>query len=276
MHDGKGESLALTARWTAGARAVESAREDRLFCDPWAPALAGPEGMEWVGRQGGGGILMAIRTRYFDDFLQEAAFHLGLRQVVILAAGLDTRAYRLPWPESTSIFELDQDLVLRYKESVLAAAGAQPACQRTAIATDLTGAWQSALQAAGFNPAEAAVWLLEGFLFYLPGEDITRILGMVSALSAPGSRLGFDVVNNLTLTSPMTSAWVAMQARAGAAWLGGLDDPEGLLAEMGWQANLTQPGAPDAHFDRWTLPVIPVKMPNMPHQWYVTASRLTT
>jgi len=115
--------------------------------------------------------------------------------------------------------------------------------------------------------------LLEGFLFYQPCETIHRILEQVSGLSAPASRIGFDVVNAVTLTSPFTKTWIEMQARSGAPWLGWLDDPETFLAGLGWRAALSQPGAPDAHYQRWTMPVIPVKMPNMPHNWYVTAEK---
>jgi len=266
-------SLASTARWTASARALESAREDRLFNDPWASALAGAEGAQWLERQGGNVAPMIIRTHYFDGFLQKTAYDYGIRQIVIMAAGLDTRAYRLEWPEETRIYEIDQPAVLDYKTQVLQAAGAQPACLRTPIPANLTEPWQAVLEHNGFDPAPPAAWLLEGFLFYLPCETIHRILEQVSGLSAPASRIGFDVVNAVTLTSPFTKTWIEMQARSGAPWLGWLDDPETFLAGLGWRAALSQPGAPDAHYQRWTMPVIPVKMPNMPHNWYVTAEK---
>jgi hypothetical protein len=86
--------------------------------------------------------------------------------------------------------------------------------------------------------------------------------------------MGFDIVNGATFTSPITKAWVEMQAQQGAPWVGFLDDPEAVLSALGWQAQLTQPGAEDANFGRWTLPVIPVKMANMPHNWYVTARKV--
>jgi methyltransferase (TIGR00027 family) len=272
-HDAEKQSLAATARWTAAARAAESARSDCLFSDPWAADLAGEEGAAWFESVGGSVAPMVIRTRFFDEFLQQAVQH-GLRQVVILASGLDTRAYRLNWPAGTRLFELDQAPVLAHKAEIMAAAQAQPRCQRVTIPADLSGPWSAALAAAGFDSFQPTAWLLEGLLFYLPGDAILTILKDVSILAAPGSRLGFDIINSLTLNSPITHAWIEMQARAGAPWLGALDDPETLLAELGWQAALTQPGAPDAHYQRWKLPVIPVKMPNMPHQWYVTAEKI--
>lgn len=269
--DAVNQALGATARWTAAARAAESAREDRLFFDQWAEPLAGVEGMAWLQQRGGNVAAMVIRTRYFDDFLQSAVSSGSIRQVVILAAGLDTRAYRMDWPAGTRMFELDRPEVLLYKQQVLDEAGAQLACERIPVGVDLTGQWQEALLAAEYEPGSPSVWLLEGILFYLPSESIDRILQQVSVHAAPGSRLGFDTINSFTLTSPLTRQWIEMQANAGAPWLGWLDDPEAVLAGLGWQAELTQLGAPDAHFGRWTLPVLPLKMPNMPHSWYVTA-----
>jgi methyltransferase (TIGR00027 family) len=269
-------SLAATALWTASARAFENEREDRLFHDPWAAALAGDAGAQWLARQAGSPLGVApiiIRTRYFDGFLQEAAFQRGLRQLVILAAGLDTRAFRLEWPEGTRLFELDQAPVMEYKDRVLQAAGARPACERRTIPTDLTTSWSQSLIACGYDPKQPSAWLLEGFLFYLSDEAITQILDNVTGLAASGSRLGFDTINSLTLSSPITKTWIEMQAQQGAPWIGSIDDSEAFLEARGWQVSLTQPGAPDAHFGRWTLPVIPVKMPGMPHNWYVTASK---
>ncbi len=266
--------LGLTARWTAGVRAVESRREQPLFEDPWAAALAGAEGAAWIEQRPPQSLIpIIIRTRFFDDFLLQAAGRRGVRQVVILAAGLDTRAFRLSWPAGTRLFEIDQPHVLQYKESVLQAAGAQPACERRAVALDLTAPWENALVQAGFDAKQPAVWLLEGFLFYLPSEQIVQVLDEVSAMAAAGSWLGCDVINELVLTSPWTHAWVQMQDEMGAPWLGALDDPQGFFAQRGWQARLTQAGAPDASYGRWVLPVIPANMPNMPHNWYVTAQK---
>lgn len=219
--------LANTACWTASARAKESEREDRLSNDPWAAALAGEESAQWLARQASSplGIApMIVRTRFFDDFLQDAACQQGIRQVVILGAGLDTRAFRMEWPGGARLFELDQEPVLQYKEQVLQAAGARPARERHTVARDLTELWSDALLAGGYNPQQPSAWLLEGFLFCLPGESITQIINQVSGLAA-----------------------------------------------RGWQASLTQPGAPDANFGRWTPPVFPSTMPGVPHNWHVTA-----
>ncbi|MFN8475804.1 MAG: SAM-dependent methyltransferase [Anaerolineae bacterium] len=268
------ELLASTARWTAAVRAAETARGDRLFDDPWAARLAGEEGAAWIAQRSPQSTLgILLRTRYFDDFLERVTAEHRIRQVVIMAAGFDTRAYRLAWPEGTRFFELDQPEVLADKQEVLDAAGAQPTCSRTAIGVDLAEPWHEPLLQAGFAAGQAAVWLLEGFLFYIPTETLTRLLGDVADFAANGSWLGCDVINSDMLASPLTHAWVEMQAKAGAPWIGILDDPVGFLGSRGWSVTLTQAGQPDANYGRWTFPVIPTTMPNMPHNWFVTAEK---
>jgi methyltransferase (TIGR00027 family) len=267
-------TLGSTARWTAAARALESIREDRLFDDPWATALAGPEGSAWIANRPPESLTpMVLRIRFFDDFLQRITGENSITQVVLLAAGLDTRAFRLNWPEGTSLFELDQPSVLQEKEQILRSAGAHPTCTRHIIETDLTNPWRKHLIESGFDPTKPSAWLLEGFLFYIPTRSITAVLEKVNFLSTRGSWLGFDIINSITLTSPHTRQWIEMQAGSGAPWVGAMDDPVGFLATRGWKAALSQAGAPDANHARWHLPVIPVAMPDMPHNWFVTAQK---
>ena len=269
-------SLGSTARWTAAARACESAREDRLFDDPWAYALAGVEGAVWAANRSPDSLTpIVLRTRYFDDFLQRVTWEDSIRQVVLMAAGLDTRAFRLDWPTGTNIFELDQPEVLQEKEQTLHSAGAKANCARKTIAVDLTGPWKEALIKAGYEASQPSVWLLEGFLFYILTENITQLLDEVNNLSCSGSWLGFDIINSVTLTSPYTRPWIEMQANSGAPWIGSMDDPIGFLTIPGWKTALSQAGAADANHGRWNLPVIPVNMPNMPHNWFVTAQKGT-
>jgi methyltransferase (TIGR00027 family) len=161
------------------------------------------------GRQATVGPII-IRTRYFDDFLKRAIPEAGLRQVAVLGPGLDTRAFRLGWPAELRWFELDQPDVLAYKQAVLEAEGAQPTCQYTVVGVDLGAEWSETLLVHGFDPQTPALWLLEGLLFYLPDETITRILHQVNNLAAPGSMLAFDIINHITLTSPLTRAWIEM------------------------------------------------------------------
>ncbi len=260
-----------TACWTAAVRARESRREDRLFQDPWAEALAGEKGASWIAqRTEDGTITMALRTRYFDDFLEQVLSD-QIRQVVLLAAGFDTRAFRLKWPAGACVFEMDQPFVMDYKETVLQSLGATALCERRVIRRDLTGSWKETLVETGFDPAQPSCFLLEGFLFYLPNDTATEIIDSITLLSVPGARLGFDVINSAMLTSPYTRSWVEMQARSGAPWIGTMDDPESFLSSRGWLAALTQAGQPEANHGRWNLPIFPTKMENFPHNWWVTA-----
>ena len=256
-------------------RAGETRRPDRLLDDPWAAALAGPHGEDWLGERAGSPALadMVIRARFFDDFLRRVTGTGEVRQVVLLAAGLDTRGYRLSWPDRVQVFELDQPGVLDRKQDILDGAGARPRCARRAVGADLTGRWTTALLDAGFDPRALSCWLAEGFLFYLPGERIARLLDEVTRLAHAGSWLGFDIVNTATLTHPLTRPWIDMQARLGAPWLGTLDDPAAFLAERGWEATLTQPGEPAASYGRWPFPVPAPGLPGAPRHWLVTARR---
>jgi methyltransferase (TIGR00027 family) len=236
--------------------------------------LAGPEGDEWLKSRSIESIIpIILRTRYFDDYLQRITREKQIRQVILVAAGLDTRAYRLSWPERTIIFELDQASVLEEKEAVLNLVEARPACKRQIVQVDLTGDWSDSLITAGYKPELPSGWLLEGFLFYIPGESIIDLLSTISRLTCSGSCLGFDIVNSITLTHPLTRSWLELQENAGAPWIGTMDDPVAFLAARGWKAALTQAGQPEANHGRWPFPVIPTLMPDMPHNWFVTAEK---
>lgn len=266
-------SLASTARWIAAVRAHESRREDRLFHDPWAAALAGAEGEAWIAGRGNAPALAAItiRARYFDDYLERVTDRHGVRQVVLVAAGFDTRAYRLSWPEGTRVFELEQPEVLGDKERILRAEGARPTCERQAVGADLMRSWTEPLARAGYRRSEPSCWLFEGFLFYLDLDRVSRILDETTAVAATGSWLGFDMPNAITLTHAYTRSWVDMQARMGVPFVATLDDPSTELASRGWIANQVQVGDREANFGRWPYPPIPLEVPDMPRNWLVTA-----
>jgi len=136
----------------------------------------------------------AVRTHYFDGYF-DAAVRAGIRQVVILAAGLDSRAYRLDWPTGTTVFEIDQPKVLDYKTSTLDAHGALPKARRVPVAVDLRDDWPAALLAAGFDPAQPTAWLAEGLLPYLPGDAQDRLFDLATAHSAAGSRIAVEAFN---------------------------------------------------------------------------------
>lgn len=236
------DPLGLTSRWTAAGRARESARPDRLFEDPFAAALAGDEGFALLDEMAPGGrenTTFAVRTRFFDDFLIDAT-STGLRQVVILAAGMDTRAYRLLLPPGISVYEIDQPEVLTAKQQGLAGRSARPVCQWAAVGADLTGDWPPTLLGAGFHPEEPAVFIAEGLLMYLSEPAVHRLLHETGRLAAPGSLLGTDLQSRTSIDHPWMADWLRAMASRGMGWKFGTDDPGGLLEEHGWQAQVTE------------------------------------
>jgi methyltransferase (TIGR00027 family) len=134
---------------------------------------------------------IAVRTRFFDDFFASAAA-AGVRQAAILASGLDTRAYRLPWPPDAVVFEIDQPQVIEFKSGVLASLGAAAAADHRTVAIDLRDDWPTALRDSGFDPTRPTAWIAEGLLIYLPPEAQDRLFDNITALSAPGSRLATE------------------------------------------------------------------------------------
>ena len=199
-------SVGATATAVAASRAIASQGPDPLLDDPFAEPLVRAVGLDSFVRMIDGEVLddddplmnrrtiseqIAVRTRFFDDFFT-AASEAGIRQAVILAAGLDTRGYRLPWPSGTVVFEVDQPEVIAFKTTTLAGLGAVPAAARRTVAIDLRDDWPSALRDAGFDPAQATAWIAEGLLVYLPPEAQDRLFDNITALSAPGSRLATE------------------------------------------------------------------------------------
>ena len=205
------ESVGATALGVAAARAAETARSDALIRDDYAYLLAASAGPAWARMASGDDDWLsddehgrrlhemarnyqAVRTHYFDGYFN-AAVRAGIRQVVILAAGLDSRAYRLDWPAGTTVFEIDQPKVLGYKTSTLDAHGAVPKARRVRVAVDLRDYWTAALIGAGFDPAQPTAWLAEGLLPYLPGDAQDRLFDLVTAHSAAGSQIAVEAFN---------------------------------------------------------------------------------
>ena len=232
------EPVAFTANWVAAARARESARPDALFHDPLAAALAGQEGESWMTSDDDGRVstYVALRTRFFDDELLRATRAMGIRQVVILAAGLDARAYRLPFTKGTRLFELDQPEVLAGKQAILTAAHATPRCARASLGVDLRLPWGEALVAAGFAPAERSAWLVEGLLPYLHEADVRRLFERISALAVLGSTLALDVSGAGAFTSPTFAPHAERMKQRGIEFHYTCDDPVALLDGFGWSA----------------------------------------
>jgi methyltransferase (TIGR00027 family) len=244
--------VALTAFLVAAGRAVDTHRSDALIDDPYAEAFVlaadlpvpmqvrptepvdGSEEESWQMMSG----YMGVRTKFFDDALLRAA-HRGCRQVVLLASGLDSRAYRLDWPAGTRVFELDQPAVLDFKDSVLKEERAVARSDHRSIRVDLREDWATALLRAGFDTDAPTAWLAEGLLPYLPAQAQQSLLSTVDALSAPGSFWGLEEFMIITsgLSDPV---YQRIAARFGLQVLAEVlhdDDrphPTSWLRQQGW------------------------------------------
>ncbi|OBG89015.1 methyltransferase [Mycobacterium sp. NS-7484] len=253
-----GQAVADTGVLVAAIRAAENSRPDRLFTDPFAEKLAGESGQRMladaVAVSGDKSTLqIVVRTRFWDEALLNAV--PPVRQVVILAAGLDARAYRLAWPDGTTVYELDQPAVIAAKAEALA--GDQPRCRRVGIGVDLTEDWTDTLRANGFDPDAPTVWLMEGLLQYLDESAVHALFERVDALSAPGSALLYDIVGKVLLDSVMLAAVREQMSRNGAPWLFGTDSPEQLCEPLGWSAVVTDVAEPGNKWNRWFAPAVP-------------------
>jgi len=204
-------SVGATATMVAAGRAMATKDDRRLIDDPFAEPLVravgipffvdmidgrlqtspfGDAGPERIQAMIAG---MAMRTRFFDEyFIRSTA--AGIRQAVILASGLDSRAYRLAWPQDTVVYEIDQPAVIDFKTAALADLDAEPAAALRTVGIDLRGDWPTALIAAGFDPGKPTAWLAEGLLIYLPPQAQDGLLDTITSLSAPGSAVATEYV----------------------------------------------------------------------------------
>jgi methyltransferase (TIGR00027 family) len=208
-------SVGATATMVAAARAVATRAENPIIHDQYAEPLVRAVGVDFLTRWASGDLnvadvdaddstwklqqmpdAMAARTRFFDAFFADAT-KAGIRQAVILASGLDARAYRLDWPADTTVFEVDQPEVIAFKTQTLSELGASPTADRRTVAIDLRYDWPAALIEAGFDRTQPTAWIAEGLLGYLPPEAQDSLLDNISALSADGSRLATEAIPNL-------------------------------------------------------------------------------
>ncbi|AOS93628.1 class I SAM-dependent methyltransferase [Mycobacterium intracellulare] len=205
---GPAHSVGATATMVAASRAVASKGPDALLDDPLADPLVRAVGLDPFIRIIDGEIdfeddplfnrraraeQITVRTRFFDDFFLDAT-NAGIKQAVILASGLDTRAYRLRWPAGTVVYEIDQPDVIAFKTDTLAGLGAAPTAQRRTISIDLRDDWPAALRDGGFDVTQPTAWSAEGLLPYLPPDAQDRLFDNITALSAPGSRVATEHV----------------------------------------------------------------------------------
>ena len=248
--------VGATATAVAASRAL--ANRAGLIDDAWAEPLVRAVGMEHfqelldapetsddVQRMVHG---MAIRTRYFDDFLRETSHITDIRQTVILASGLDARAYRLPWPAGTVVFEVDQPGVIDFKVSALQSLGARPTAEVRNVGVDLREDWPAALAAHGFDPGRPTAWIAEGLLIYLPPDAQDRLFDHITALSPAGSRLATEFMPAMDAFTdppvdrdePGADRWRRLGFHdnlAGLVYVGERSHVIDYLRRLGWQVS---------------------------------------
>jgi methyltransferase (TIGR00027 family) len=268
------DAVAGTGLLVAAIRARETRREDALFRDPFAERLAGTAGREMLDaalEQSGeqSTLQIVVRTRFWDDELLKAV--AAAPQVVNLAAGMDARAYRLVWPDGTTIFELDQPDVITQKAGLLA--DAQPRCGRRAIGIDLRDDWPAALRTAGFDAGSPTVWLMEGLLQYLDEDAVRTLFDRVDALSVAGSVLLYEIVGQALLESPFMAPLLDSMVAQGSPWLFGTDTPGELAQRHGWSAHVVDVAEVGNRWQRWFAPAVPLEVPDVPRGYFVVATK---
>ncbi len=260
-------SVGATATMVAAARAIATKADQPLIEDRFAEPLVRAVGVDFLTKLATGElaaadvdddesgwklehmpIAMAVRTRFFDAFFRDAT-QAGIRQAVILASGLDARAYRLDWPAGMTVFEVDQPEVIAFKTTTLADLGAEPTTDRRAVAVDLRHDWPAALVDAGFDHTQPTAWIAEGLLGYLPPDAQDRLLDNISALSATGSRLATEAIPDMSgvdhdqareMMRKATEKWRAHGFNLEFSELGyegDRNDVAAYLDTLGWQSS---------------------------------------
>ena len=288
-------SVGTTAVMVAAARAVETERPDALIRDPHAKLLVTNAGanvlweamldpamvakVEAIDDEAAATVrhmrsYQAVRTHFFDAHFA-GAVAAGIRQVVILASGLDARGYRLSWPSDMTVFEIDQPEVIAFKTATLAALGAEPTVTLRPVPIDLRDDWPAALRRAGLDAGRPTAWIAEGLLSFLPPEAQDRLLDNITSLSAAGSRLVAEIFLNspesLQVMHTASQKWYehGLDAHIDDLWYGGdRHDVAAYLGERGWQTTRTLAGQllTDAG-----LPV-PVRKDGEAENYYCTAT----
>jgi methyltransferase (TIGR00027 family) len=253
-------SVGATATMVAAARAVATEDANPIINDPFAAPLVRAVGIDFftrvvdgqvtpadVGETGNAELQtetdsLAVRTRFFDEFFLNAAA-AGIGQAVILAAGLDARAYRLAWPPGTVVYEIDQPKVVEFKTATMARLGAEPTTERRTVSIDLREDWPTALRESGFDDTKPSAWSAEGLLMYLPPEAQDRLFDHITALSAPGSQLATEYHPDTGPTmaergQAMNDRWANMGCDvdlSGLFYEGERNNVAEYLGDRGWQ-----------------------------------------
>ena len=271
----------------AANRALELEADRPLFIDHLAGALAGKRGLAlrrelnqttWPPHAAGPSPEQSILTRYFDDALQDAVQRFSLRQVVLLRAGTDARAFRLRWPSNAVFFELDDGAVFDHKERVLRRRRARPTCDRRVVRANFADdAWSAKLLAAGFDRRRPAAFLIPTDLVHVDAAMVERVFRALGELACEHSWLGADFFSVDTIESPfMQPLREKLIALGYPVWRFGVRHPETFLAEHGWRAECTVLGAPDASYGRWRYGYTPRTVPDrgIPRNYLAVARRM--
>jgi methyltransferase (TIGR00027 family) len=268
------DGIGKTSLLVAAMRAAETKRpesEGRLFSDPFAENLAGEEGRSLLAKAiaaSGDQPAIAIRT-FFIDQKMNSALSKGVRQIVMLAAGMDSRAFRMSFPGDTRIFEIDRKEVLEYKKQKLQ--NAQPQCERKVLEVDLREEWQNQLREAGWNSKEQSLWLVEGLLMYLEVSQVTKLFERINTLAKPNDIMLFDILSRTLLEAPYMKKQLDFLTSIGAPWRFGTDEPQNFMKKFGWKAELSQAG--EVAPSRWPFPAVPLDVPNVPRGFFVEATK---
>jgi methyltransferase (TIGR00027 family) len=251
-------SVGVTATMAAMARAIAARTDPQRLDDPFAQPLVAAVGVDLFTRLAAGemppGELVGpaaidgakVRTRFYDDYFL-AATRAGIGQAVVLGAGLDARAYRLPWPPGTVVYEIDRPQVIDFKTRTLAGLGAAPTARRRAVPVDLRADWPGALRDAGFDVSRPSAWSAEGLLGYLPADVQDRLLEAITQLSVPGSRVATEsrpsdergVAPALNTISDRWRAHGLDIDLAGVRYLGERKEAAASLTALGWTLTAT-------------------------------------
>jgi methyltransferase (TIGR00027 family) len=272
--------LLLSALLGAAHNALETELPRPLYRDSLARPLAGQVGWsalaatrstQWPGYSLGPDPYVSVVTRFFDDALLSVVTKSKLTQVVILGAGMDTRAFRLAWPPSVTVFEVDRGDIFEHKESVLEKVRARAACVRKIVASTSRRACTAALVKSGFDPQKPSAMLI-GDLLYRDAAAAEGLLRDITAISTKGGWIGFALPSEQTLRSAfMTPFLKKLEAIGLPSWQFGVDDPDAWLATYGWAATSAVVGAPEANYGRWPLAYVPRAMPAVPRFFFTQA-----
>lgn len=245
-----------------------------MFRDDLASGLADPEGNSLLEKFGGGGLteFVAIRTQFLDDVIRNAVDRDGIRQVVLLAAGMDTRAFRLNLPDDVVLFEVDHDALHEEKTERLDRAGAVPAVDRRVVHADLAEDWLAPLRAAGWDASKPTVWVPEALFFFLDESAARTLLEKIRTNSARGSQLGIDVLSESLLRNPGTQLFLRKLEKEGIPWKFGTDVPEQFFHECGWKVTeLREPGEAGVGEQRWPYQVQSRDTAGVARNWLILA-----